>query len=134
MCIDSWWQSGDEQTQVETRRHDLSDAMALLGITSVPRAVTEYSTNSVMLRNEDKDSYFEIVDGSKTINIICEEKINETAKGDINVTTQSNWNVKVQGNADIEVDGTTNIKSTGAMTIKSDTSITIEAPRIDLNP
>ncbi|MDR0489700.1 MAG: hypothetical protein LBH28_00440, partial [Oscillospiraceae bacterium] len=50
MCIDGWWQSGGVQDQIETRRHDLSDAQAFLGITSQPRKVKDYSTNSVMLR------------------------------------------------------------------------------------
>lgn len=60
MCIDSWWQSGGIQTQLEMRRHDLSDAIAVLGITSVPKAVKNYSTTSVQLRNEEQGSYFEI--------------------------------------------------------------------------
>jgi hypothetical protein len=67
-----------------------------------------------MLRNEDKDSYFEIVDGDKTINIICEEKINETAKDDINVTTKKNRNVNVQENDAITVEGKQTIDVTGS--------------------
>ena len=30
MCIDGWWQSGGVQDQMETRRHDLSDAFAII--------------------------------------------------------------------------------------------------------
>jgi hypothetical protein len=86
MCIDGWWQSSGVQGQVETRRHDLSDAQAILGITSVPKAVKNYSGNSLMLRNEDKDSYFEITDGGKTINIASAENIHITAAGIVNVT------------------------------------------------
>jgi len=151
MCIDGWWQSGGVQDQVETRRHDLSDAQAILGITSVPQAVTGYSTDSLMLRNEDRDSYFEIVDETKTINIICEENINATAQekinidaksdinieanDDININTRKNWNVKVQGdadvsvkgNADISVQGNTNITINGASSIKSTGAMTIES-------
>jgi hypothetical protein len=85
MCIDGWWQSGGVQNQVETRRHDLSDAQAFLGITSVPRAVTDYSTNSVMLRNEEKNSYFEIVNGGD-INIVSSGNIDMTASGDVSIT------------------------------------------------
>ena len=68
MCIDSWWQSGGIQTQLEMRRHDLSDAIAILGITSVPKAVKNYSEISVQLRNEEQDSYFEITN-ENAINI-----------------------------------------------------------------
>jgi hypothetical protein len=85
MCIDGWWQSGGVQDQVETRRHDLSDAQAILGITSVPKAVKGYSDNSLMLRNDDKDSFFQILDGGKTINITGAENINITGAGNVNV-------------------------------------------------
>jgi hypothetical protein len=85
MCLDAWWQSGGEQIQLEIRRHDLSDAMCLLGITGVPKAVKGYSANSVMLRNEDMDCYFEITDG-KDINIAATGDINMAAGGDVLIT------------------------------------------------
>lgn len=48
MCINSWWQNGckgtngeiNPQTQEEIRRHDLSDGMAIFGMTSVPNVGT----------------------------------------------------------------------------------------------
>ena len=126
MCLDAWWQSGGEQTQLETRRHDLSDAMCFFGITSVPKAVTEYSTNSVMLRNEDKDSYYEIVDDTKTLNIIGAEKLNITTQDDINVKTSANLNVEAAANITIQAAGDITIEAGGNMTLK--------AARIDLNP
>lgn len=30
-CIDAWWQSGGVQSQADKRRHDLSDAFAIMG-------------------------------------------------------------------------------------------------------
>ena len=108
MCLDAWWQSGGEQTQLEIRRHDLSDAMCLFGITSVPKAVTEYSTKSMMLRNEDKDVFFEITD-EKTMNIYGID--------DINIETKANLNIVVQGNATIKTEGQTDIVSTGDVNI-----------------
>jgi hypothetical protein len=79
MCIDGWWQSGGVQGQIETRRHDLSDAQAILGITSVPKAVKSYSDNSLMLRNEANDAFFEIKDGGGAININSAGAINITS-------------------------------------------------------
>lgn len=132
MCIDGWWQSGGVQGQMETRRHDLSDASAILGITSVPRAVKGYSANSVVLRNEDNDSLFEIVDKTKTINITGAENINVTAVSDITVTTDGNITVKAKGNIDATADGTFNAKSTGAMTLESAASISLKAPTLNI--
>jgi hypothetical protein len=133
MCIDGWWQSGGIQDQVETRRHDLSDAQAFLGITSVPRAVTDYSTNSLMLRNEDKDSYFEIVDDDKTINVVCEEKINVTAKDDISVKTDKNLNVTAALNIFVTAGATTNITTAGVTNITSGAEVNVKASTINLN-
>lgn len=67
MCIDAWWQSGGVQNQVESRRHDLSDGFAIIGCWSQPRVVSNYSTESVQLRNEAGNAYFEIK--GSTINI-----------------------------------------------------------------
>jgi len=110
MCIDSWWQSGGIQNQLECRRHDLSDATCHLGLTSVPRAVENYSVNSMRLRNEDNDSYLEIVDDSKTVNIFGAENINVAAT--VNV----------------------NIKAARDMTLEAGGNMTLKAARIDLNP
>ena len=52
-CIDAWWSQGGVQVQAEKRRHDLSDAFAIMGITSQPRRVTGYSTTSAQLRTDD---------------------------------------------------------------------------------
>jgi hypothetical protein len=38
-CIDAWWQSGGVQSQLDKRRHDLSDAFAFVGFKSKPNAV-----------------------------------------------------------------------------------------------
>lgn len=66
-CIDSWWQSGGVQNQADKRRHDLSDGFALVGVTSQPRKVKNYSPDTIQLRNEAGNTYAEI-DGT-TFNI-----------------------------------------------------------------
>ena len=67
-CIDAWWQSGGVQNQIDTRRHDLSDAFAIPGPWSQPRRVPGYSTNSCQLRNEAGSAYVEL--SGSTINIV----------------------------------------------------------------
>lgn len=39
-CIDSWWQSGGVQNQLEKRRHDLSDGIVIPGLWSQPNRLT----------------------------------------------------------------------------------------------
>ncbi len=60
MCIDGWWQSGGVQNQAEKRRHDLSDACAILGITSIPKALKNVCMEGVQLRNDSGTDYIQI--------------------------------------------------------------------------
>lgn len=63
-CIDAWWQSGDVQNQVEIRRHDLSDAFAILGCWSQPNVVSGYNTGALQIRSLDGGSAITITSGS----------------------------------------------------------------------
>jgi hypothetical protein len=74
MCIDAWFSNGDIQNQIEKRRHDLSDAVCIPGIWSQPNRVTNYSTNSMQLRNEDGTQMIDI--SSSGINLIGNIKKN----------------------------------------------------------
>lgn len=62
-CMDSWWQSGGVQNQLEKRRHDLSDGYALVGIWSQPRILSSYSSNSAQLRTDDGSTVIDIRPG-----------------------------------------------------------------------
>lgn len=92
MCIDGWWQSGGVQNQAEKRRHDLSDACAILGITSVPKALKNVSMEGVRLQNDSGTDYIQISEQG----IVLKSK-----------------NIKIEGNTfingDLEITGNTNI-------------------------
>lgn len=62
MCIDAWFSYGGIQNQLEKRRHDLSDAFAILGVWSQPRKIKNYSIDSCQVRNDEGTSYVEIKD------------------------------------------------------------------------
>lgn len=113
MCIDSWWQSGDVQTQLEKRRHDLSDATAILGITSVPRALENFSVNSMQLRAEDEETIVDIKDRTvsvKAANIALDGRVN--IMGNLSINRLS---------AGTDISGAVTINNRGIKTIeKSD--------------
>jgi hypothetical protein len=53
-CIDSWWQSGGTgNVQLDKRRHDLSDGIAIVGPFSQPNAIDDYNEDSAELRTLD---------------------------------------------------------------------------------
>ena len=106
MCIDGWWQSGGVQDQIETRRHDLSDAVAILGITSIPKALKNFSVNSMQMRSESDEAVKAVID-------IQDDRItfggNSRFENDLTV----NGNLQVNGNAYIAEN----------LTVGSDTNI-----------
>jgi hypothetical protein len=53
MCIDAWFSNGGIQNQLEKRRHDLSDAVAVMGLWSQPNVIKQYSTTAAELRSVD---------------------------------------------------------------------------------
>ncbi|WP_289142457.1 Gp138 family membrane-puncturing spike protein [uncultured Brevibacillus sp.] len=63
MCIDAWFSLGDIQNQIEKRRHDLSDGIALLGLWSQPKKLDEFSREHVELRNDDRSDFIRIKPG-----------------------------------------------------------------------
>lgn len=79
MCIDAWFTYGGIQNQLELRRHDLSDAFAILGIWSQPNKIKNYSVDSMQIRNKKGDAYIELKNND--INIVG-NKVNiiETSK------------------------------------------------------
>lgn len=89
MCIDGWWQSGGVQDQMETRRHDLSDAFAIIGTTSQPRKVTGYSTENMQVRTDDGKVVIELDKSSSSVNIKC--------AGDLSIDVGGNISIKSGG-------------------------------------
>ncbi len=86
MCIDGWWQSGGVQDQMETRRHDLSDAVAIVGITSQPRRIVGYSPDKLQIRTDSGNVALEINQGG--ISIVGNLTVTGTiTSGGINLNT-----------------------------------------------
>jgi hypothetical protein len=59
-CIDAWFQSGGVQNQVFKRRHSLADAFAVPMAWSQPRAISEYSSTSLQIRNEAGTAFIDL--------------------------------------------------------------------------
>lgn len=85
MCIDGWWQSGGVQDQMETRRHDLSDAFAIIGTTSQPRVVGGYSDSKLQIRTDDSGIVIELDKNSGAVNVKCSGNFSLNAGGDVTI-------------------------------------------------
>lgn len=62
-AMDGWWANGGVQNTPggeELRRHDLSDAYAIVGLWSQPRTLSNYSTVAAQLRTDDGTAYISL--------------------------------------------------------------------------
>lgn len=100
MCIDAWWSYAGVQNQLEKRRHDLSDAFAILGPWSQPNVLPNYSMDSVQLRNQEGTSYIELRDDN--VNLVGNVKLNGVTGTTIN--DYDNLNNRVDEVRDEKVD------------------------------
>ncbi len=100
-CIDGWYETGDISPQAEARMHDLSDAIAYVGLRSkvrAPQVVGGVNQNNVQLRHVDGDAYVEITP-TKDINFITPGNMRIKAQGEVwidgaaGVFSNSNWDV-----------------------------------------
>lgn len=75
-CIDGWYSQGGTPTPVPSARmHNLSDGFALIGVRSLKRQLANVSTDSVQIRNDQKDTLLEIKNGG-IININSTASVN----------------------------------------------------------
>lgn len=76
-CIDGWYETGDISPQAEARMHDLSDAIAYVGLRSkvrAPQVVGGVNQENVQLRHVDGDAYIELTPDKK-LNIFTANNI-----------------------------------------------------------
>jgi hypothetical protein len=59
-CIDGWWASGNPSEPLDYRIHDLSDATARVGISSLPNVVKGFDAGAVALRKLDGSAFVKI--------------------------------------------------------------------------
>jgi len=69
--LDHWLDNGSDGKNalvpVDTRRHDLSDAVALFGVRSKPRKLQNYSAQSMQIRSDDASVIIDLAAGKITI-------------------------------------------------------------------
>ena len=98
-CIDGWWQNGSASTPLDFRLHDLSDAMFIPGICSVPRAIGGFFTDGLSMQTLDGGTYIRIVNGAIKIKGNIEHDGDTEQKGALHSTgaISSDTDVKAAG-------------------------------------
>jgi hypothetical protein len=103
MSIDGWWQNGgSSNTQPMKRRHNLSDAFALFGISSQPNTLDDYSTDSLQIRSDDGTLVIDVNESTGQISV--------TAPTGVVITAPS---ITLDG--DVSVSGTLGVTGTATL-------------------
>lgn len=135
-CIDAWWQSGSVSNQIDNRRHDLSDGMAIIGIWSQPKKISGYSTDSAVLRNLSNDSYVEVKDSeinvvSSTVNVIASTVNVDCDTHDMTASAASTENTGATKSISAAV---INLTGTGSVTLNGgSTSIVVSGTKTQID-
>jgi hypothetical protein len=78
-AIDAWSQSGGVQPPSNARKHDLSDAFAIIGPMSQANKIGGISTSTTQLRSDDGSTFVELDPAGQIVNV--------TAPGGMTITT-----------------------------------------------
>ena len=139
-CIDSWWEYGEEKDNpnsygardpMSIRRHDLSDAFAILGTWSKPRKIADYATDACEIRTLDGKNKVQIKDDLIKV-VINENTYIEVKDGEINIKTSDKLNVETDGDVSITGGAKIDVTSNGDMTVESSGDIVIESSSVTL--
>ena len=95
-CIDGWWHSGRASAPLDFRLHDLSDAMFIPGICSVPKAIDGFFTDGLSMQTLDGSTYIRIKNGSILIKGDIEHQGDTSQTGSTGVIS-SDTDVKAGG-------------------------------------
>ena len=80
-CIDGWWQNGSASAPLDFRLHDLSDAMFIPGVCSVPRVIKNFFNDGLSMQTFDGGTYIRIKDGTILIKGNIEHQGDTKQKG-----------------------------------------------------
>lgn len=82
-CIDSWWQSGNAGEPLDYRFHDLSDAMFIPGVCSMPNVIKGFPADSLSLQTLDGETYIRVKKGTIEIKGNISHTGNQTTTGTV---------------------------------------------------
>jgi hypothetical protein len=109
-ALDSWFQSGGTSNYpISTRRHSLSDAIAVFGLRSQPRGLQNYSSGSCQVRNDAANVILDLAPNQITltapnISINASQAVSIQAQ---TITISGSQGVTITGNQQTKIEGKT---------------------------
>lgn len=104
-CIDGWWQNGSASTPLDFRLHDLSDAMFIPGICSVPKAINGFFNGGLSMQTLDGGTYIRITNGTIQIKGNIEHQGDVNHKGNTTQTGSHSSTGLISSKTDVSAGG-----------------------------
>lgn len=101
--IDEWWQTGQAQPAYDMRKHDLSDGICVVGLTSRARPLSNISTSTAQFRSDDGATLVELNAAGKAVRIVGSGGI--TLDGPVHVTGAVTADSTITASGDVKGDG-----------------------------
>lgn len=116
--IDGWWVSGESKPSIVPRKHDISDAIAIVGLQAITKAIQDYSDYLHLQYNANSDIVIgEQIDvNNENINLNGATKVSETLEVEKDVTAKAN----------VDVTETLTAKQLNATTAASGSFVTVD--------
>lgn len=90
-CIDLWYLEGDTQEPDDYRMHDMSDAMAIVGINNLTKPIEDFQMDGIEIRSPLRESFVKVKEDTIEVfaSVLVDVKaptITATATGTINAS------------------------------------------------
>lgn len=82
--LDEWWQTGTGQPPYDFRKHDLSDGVCFVGLTSRAKPLSNISTTTAQFRSDDGATLVELDASGRAVRIVGSGGI--TLDGPVHIT------------------------------------------------
>lgn len=117
--MDRWYTSARTSDPNSYRQHDLSDAIAIVGLNSKPKKIVNYNNSDIELRDETGDT---------RIRITPDDDIYIEAANDLNILVENDATIEVGNNATIDVIANADITVGAIATLDVTTSMLVTCP------
>lgn len=101
--IDEWWQTGKGQPPYDFRKHDLSDGVCFVGLTSRAKPLSGISTSTAQFRSDDGATLVELNASGHAVRIVGSGGI--TLDGPVHVTGAITADSTITAKGDVKAGG-----------------------------
>lgn len=112
-CIDFWHVNGGVQLPADYRLHDLSDAMAIVGINSQAKKLTAVQTDGAELRTRSRSTFIRLTEGTIFIKGDIVQEGDYAQVGDMSRVGSSTTSGLITGTGGIAVSGGSGVSMNG---------------------